>query len=103
MNFILWLFILVSNSKECTYEKVGVFSDRDSLHIVSNTLDYHFKLVSDSSRAKVLIMSRGHLDSLYSVQWDKKDGLIMFITNIKKRETVVIGNLVQPCRQLLGN
>lgn len=91
MRFILWLYVTLGNGQQCNYERVGLFADRDSLHIVSQSIDLHLKL--EKRNKKHLVLSKGHKDSLHSVWLENTDsGMIIFITDLKKRETIIISS-----------
>lgn len=96
MRFIIWLYVTLGNGQQCNYERVGLFADKDSLHIVSQSIDLHLRL--EKREKQYLILSKNHIDSLYSVWFNKSDGgLLVFITHVKKRETITISNLA--CEQ----
>lgn len=95
MNFVLWLYVFIGATCECSYERVGVFSDMDSLHVVSNKLNYHLRFEGDVKRDEVLLLSNG-LDSSFAISggW-AEDGVIIFINDLSREETVVIST--RPC------
>lgn len=96
MRFILWLYVTLGNGQQCNYERVGLFADKDSLHIISQSIDLHLRL--EKRNKELLILSNGHRDSLYAVNLiNSPKGLIVFATHIGKRETIIISH--NPCCQ----
>lgn len=96
MRFILWLYVTLGNGQQCNYERVGLFADKDSLHVVSQSIDLHLKLEKRSK--ELLLLSDGHKDSLYAINLNNSEkGLIVFITHVKKRQTTIISH--NPCCQ----
>jgi len=92
MRFILWLYVVLGNGQQCKYERVGLFADKDSLHIISQSIDLHLKL--EKRNKQYLVLSNGSKDDLYSVWFENTDkGLIIFINDLDKRETTIISTI----------